>query len=586
MTNRGGNSSGETFDIKPPKGFKKKTEADFVAEEESLREEVEKIIRKTTAVDKKLEEQIEAPLEEIDQIELSFDDEQTPEEEIIINEPLNKEEELVKQSKKKKFIVIRLVSIVFAALATIINGLFLFRLLSTSILPAKYAYPAMAIIIIITLFYIFKVIRLKTKKVTLIILDILAIVLSACFLFATLKINEIFGFLDNNFNNNKQFAVYNVVVNKESGYKELDDLRDKTIRTYEELIKDISDDKLKEAVSEKIPGSRLIFKDDIDEVMNSVLKDVTTAVLINEGTYGSYIDNNTTYDGKVKIIGTIEVEASDEVIVEKRVQKDLTNSPFIIFLSGIDTRTGKMPTRSLSDVNMLIAVNPVTKKIAMITTPRDYYVQLHGTTGLKDKLTHAGSKGGVKLSQATIEDLYDVKVDRYIRVNFKFVMKLVDAIGGIKVYQDVNYGMTTAAYKCKINPGWNDVDGTCALGFARERKSYKDGDRHRGRNQMHVIEQVLKKVTSASTILSKYSQIMKSLEGTFDSNISTEDITSLVRMQLDDMSGWDVEAYSVNGKGSMTATYSYPGQNLYVMIPDMSTVETAKKKIQSIMEGK
>ena len=479
---------------------------------------------------------------------------------------------------------LRVVSRVFALIATIINGFFLFRLLSTSVLPAKYAYPIMAVIVLITLFYIFKAFRNKTKRATLIILDILAVIFSAGFLFATVKINEVFGFLDKNLNSNKQVAVYNVIVNKDAEYKKLDALKNKNIKTYEELVKDVSDEKLKDAVSKKISGATLTFSEDIEDVMSTVLKDKTAVILVNEGTYGSYTDNNTEYAGKIRIIGTIEVEYENEVS-EQKTDKNLTNTPFIIFLSGIDTRLDKMPTRSLSDVNMLIAVNPNTRKISMVTTPRDYYVQLHGTTGLRDKLTHAGSKGGVQLSQATLEDFYDVKVDRYVRVNFNFVMKLVDAIGGISVYQDVDKAMTTAAYKCKINPGWNEVDGKCALGFARERKSYSDGDRHRGRNQMHVIEQILKKVTSGTTILSKYSQILKSLEGTFDSNISTEDITSLVRMQLDDMKSWNVESYSVNGKGAMTATYSYPNQNLYVMEPDMATVETAKKKIQAVLNG-
>ena len=530
-------SRGKTMDIKPPKSFKKKSEEDFNPKS--------KIVNK---------------------------------EDVIIKKEMKK-----KEDKKSS---LRAVSRVFAIIATIINSIFAFRLFSTSILPAKYAYPVLAGLALVTLFYIYKAFRNKTHKTVLIILDVLAIILSTAFLFATVKINQVFGFLDGTFNKGTQTAIYNIVVNKDASYSKPEDLKDKKLLSYEELIKDISNEDLEKKLKETIPGTSLEFKDDIDVVMNSILKDKTAAILVNAGTYGSYVDNNVNYEGKVKIIGTIEVEYKEEVAAED-TKKDITNTPFILFINGIDTRTDKMPTRSLSDVNILAVINPNTKKILMVTTPRDYYVQLHGTTGLKDKLTHAGTKGGVKLSQATLEDLYDVKIDRYIRVNFNFVKKLVDSVGGITVVNDENHTIVTAktnyGKSCTFKPGSNEVNGDCALSFARERHAYKDGDRHRGRNQMHVIEQIIKKVTSASTLLSKYSDIMKSLEGTFDTSISTEDITSLVRMQLDDMASWEVEQYSVNGKGQLTKTYSYPNQNLYVMLPDKNTVNAAKEKIKKVL---
>ena len=586
-------SRGTTMDVKPPKDFQKKSEADFAAEEEQIIKEVEAetgiAIKKARPAKKAPVKKSNMPVMKPAPTAVAQEDDL----ENLINEEISleelsgdKEEESTIFAKKKvKKSAIRTISRVFAILATIVNLLFLQRLLAAQVLPAKYAYPLIAVIAIITLFYIFKAFRKKTHKTVLIILDILAVILSAGFVFATVKINEVFGFLDKNFNSNKQTAMYNVVVNKDSSYNALSDLKDKPIISYEELVKDISDDELRAKVKESIPGATISFDEDIDRVMNSIVSSKTAAILVNSGTYGAYIDNDSSYEGKVKIIGTIEVEISGETISVQ--DKDLTNSPFILFINGIDTRTDKMPTRSLSDVNIIAAVNPNTRKITMITTPRDYYVQLHGTAGLKDKLTHAGSKGGVKLSQATLEDFYDIKIDRYIRVNFNFVKKLVDAVGGITVNNDVSTTIITAktnyGKQCTFKPGDNEVNGDCALSFARERHAYKDGDRHRGRNQMHVIEQIIKKVTSASTLLAKYGEIMKSLEGTFDSNISTEDITSLVRMQLDDMRSWSIDSYSVNGKGLLTKTYSYPNQNLYVMEPDINTVETAKQKIQATL---
>ena len=482
--------------------------------------------------------------------------------------------------KDKKKAELHMVSIVFAALATIINVVFLYRMLSAQVLPAKYAYPLLAVVVIMTLFYIFKALRKKTHKAVLVVLNILAVIISAALLFATVKINEVFSFLSKNMDN-KQYAVYDVIVSKSSPMNSIDDAKNKEIITYNELVKDVSDDKLKSTVSEKIPGSSLKFLDEIEDVFGSIVNNNEKVVIVNDGTYSAYIENMPEYAGKVKIIGTIELE-NEEKIVEA-TKGDITNTPFVIYISGIDTRTGTMPTRSLSDVNITAVINPNTKHVQLISIPRDSYVQLHGTSGLKDKLTHAGSKGGVKLSQATLEDLYGIKYDRYIRVNFNFVKKLVDAVGGITINSDVDYTFTTKHENCTIKPGLNNINGKCAIGFSRERYAYKNGDRHRGENQLQVIEKVFAKATNGSTILSKYSQILESLNGTFDSNIAMEDITSLVRMQLDDMAKWKIESFSVTGKGAMSETYSYPRQKLYVMHIDAASLETAKKKIQSVL---
>ena len=171
-----------------------------------------------------------------------------------------------------------------------------------------------------------------------------------------------------------------------------------------------------------------------------------------------------------------------------------------------------MPTRSLSDVNIIMAINPDTKKILLVHTPRDYYVQLHGTTGLKDKLTHAGTKkGGVISSLNTMEDLYETEIPFYVRVNFKSVVKLVDAIGGINIYNDQKYTVTSYVDEaCSFKPGWNNnVNGRCALAFARERHAYSTGDKHRGENQEQVITRIIDKVSSTDTVLYNFPRLIK-----------------------------------------------------------------------------
>lgn len=266
---------------------------------------------------------------------------------------------------------------------------------------------------------------------------------------------------------------------------------------------------------------------------------------------------------------------------------DITTEPFLVYLQGIDTRSGTMPEKSLADVNIVAAVNPAEHKLLLVAIPRDAYVHLHNTsaTALSDKLTHAGSLGGLTLSKATIEDLLGTEIPYYLRVNFNFVEGLVNAIGGITLHSDQSTPFTCWTNKnCTFQPGDNFVQGDCALAFARERKTYETGDRHRGENQEQVITRVLAKTASSSTLLSNYSSILSALDGTFQTNFASSDVTALIRQQLDTLSGWQTESYNLDGSGDMATTYSYPSQPLYVLHLSPDSLQTAKDKLQHFMK--
>ena len=106
---------------------------------------------------------------------------------------------------------------------------------------------------------------------------------------------------------------------------------------------------------------------------------------------------------------------------------NIAKNPFIVYLSGIDTRNyGEIEDKSRSDVNMVVAVNPKTKTVLMVSTPRDYYVALDGDSNKMDKLTHAGNYG-IECSMNTLEALYDIEFNYYAKVNFMSVVDIVDA---------------------------------------------------------------------------------------------------------------------------------------------------------------
>ena len=477
----------------------------------------------------------------------------------------------------------RIISAILGLIFAISSIIFIFKVLTFGLLPAKFFYLLFGVLLILNLLYFFLTLRKKAGKIIRIILGILAILFSVGLFLGGLKIDGLNGFLDKNFNDDKKYAIYNVIISKDSSKKSLNDLVGAELFTFEESLPEVSDADLTSATKTSIKNSSLVFKNDIETVMSRPLKSTSSASVINNGTFESYLAANEGYEAKIKIIGEIKVEIKAVEKPKTDVSKNLAKKPFLLYISGIDTRTGTMPSRSLSDVNILAAINPATKKILLVNIPRDSYVLVHGDNGLRDKLTHAGSRGGLQLSTATIEDLFGLKVDRNIRVNFNFVTKLVDSIGGITVTNDLNRTLTLEG--CTYQPGDNAVDGKCALRFARERKSYDSGDRHRGENQQQIITRIINKISSNKSIILGYEKILSAIDGSFESNLTSENITSLVRLQLDEMSPWQVESYNVNGSGRLTKTHSYPNQNLYVMDIDQTTLFTAKTKLEAVLSN-
>ena len=263
----------------------------------------------------------------------------------------------------------------------------------------------------------------------------------------------------------------------------------------------------------------------------------------------------------------------------------ITKEPFVIYLSGVDTR-GELTENARSDVNILAAVNPVTKRVALVNTPRDYYVDLAGTSS-KDKLTHAGLYG-VETSMETLGNLYGVNVDHYIRINFAGFISIIDALGGVDVYSDQAF--TSVGSPGYYDPttfveGWNHLDGKSALAFARERHAFASGDIQRGINQMKVIDAMLNKIKSPALLMG-FSKIMDAASDCFVTSFSQDQISALVRMQLSDFAEWDIESYTVTGtSSSSTKCYSAKGQKLYVMKPDDSSVSKAREMIASVLGG-
>lgn len=237
---------------------------------------------------------------------------------------------------------------------------------------------------------------------------------------------------------------------------------------------------------------------------------------------------------------------------------------------------------SRSDVNILVVVNPETKQVLMINTPRDYYVDTAAAIGAKDKLTHCGIYG-IDCSMKTLGNLYGEHVDYYAQINFNGFKTLVDAIGGITIESEKAFRTSEGGFY--INQGTNQLNGTVALSYVRERKAFADGDNSRGRHQMQAIEAIIHKVSSGTTVLTNYSSIMDSMSGMFTTSINSEEISALVKMQLSDLASWNVKSFAVTGKGGSSTTYSMPTKRSYVMYPNENQVKYAELLINKVVDG-
>jgi LCP family protein required for cell wall assembly len=251
------------------------------------------------------------------------------------------------------------------------------------------------------------------------------------------------------------------------------------------------------------------------------------------------------------------------------------DQPFVLYISGVDSFT----EQGRSDVNILAVVNPRSGHILLVSTPRDYYVQLHGTTGRKDKLTHAGFYG-IDMSVETLADLYQVQIDYFVRLNFGAMIQLVNAVGGIDL--ESQYTFTTHDGLFHFEKGWNHLNGDQALAFSRERYSFAGGDRVRGQNQELVIAALVRKASDPAILL-RYNAILNSLQGSLQTSMPASMITALANQQLSRGTSWQVETINADGSDAMEYTYSYGNQQLYVMVPDMTTVQAARDRVDQIL---
>lgn len=468
--------------------------------------------------------------------------------------------------KEKIMPFFKFLAIAMAIITILTLGLFYF----IDILPGEYFLVLCVLLILFNIIFSCLILTRRGAKkraigTVLSIIYMIFLVLIIIYELNTIGFLKKLGFV------NYKTENYSLLVLKESDYEELSDLENKTIGSLE-----FTSDGLKQAKEKIEKDITAEFKetDNITTLKEDFLKENYDSILIENSMLTLINESDNDFINEYKVIYEFSLDVETEDIAH---EVDITKNAFNIYVSGIDTY-GSVSSVSRSDVNMVITVNPTTHKILITSIPRDYYVTLAGKNA-KDKLTHAGIYG-IETSVATLENLLDIKINYYVKVNFTSLIDIVDALGGVSVYSKYSFTSQDGYY---YKQGYNNVDGKKALSFVRERKAFSEGDRTRVENQAAMIEALINKAISP-TIITKYTSLLSALDDSFITNLKTDDLTEFIKMQIDQMPSWDIENISLNGTDGYDYTYSYGGTKLYVMIPDNETIINATTKIKEILK--
>ncbi|WP_303195031.1 LCP family protein [Thomasclavelia spiroformis] len=438
-----------------------------------------------------------------------------------------------------------------------------YQLIKYPILSTKYIIIFMIVNIVIMLLFILSQYKAKNKKIRL-----TGKILIIIFCLLLIPLNYTFSKTMNALAKTETHVEtdsVSIIVKANSTYQYTQDLKGKVYSTLATDDKSV-DKTIEKLQTENNENIQPKVYSGVLTLVNALYNNDVDCIIINESYRAMIEEDFPNFSSDTRVIYSKQYVTE----INSPENSDITRNTFNVYVSGIDTY-GSITTKSRSDVNMIMTVNPTTKTVLLTSIPRDYYIPFNVLGGQRDKLTHSGLYG-VNETMQNVASYFGIDIDYFIRVNFDSLIDIVDSLGGIEVYNP-------QAFK-NFEVGKITLNGEEALAFSRERYSFEDGDKERGRNQMRVITGIINKVLSPA-IISNYSELMDKLHVSFQTNMSDEQIISLVRMQLDDMSPWTIQQQSVNGNGQTLYSPIY-GSNLYMMVPDDKSVENAKIKINEL----
>lgn len=462
------------------------------------------------------------------------------------------------------------VGAVLSLIQAITAAVFVYLLNGTGMIPWKYIMTAFAVLAVLVLISVLLVnIRNRKTRTAAMVLSILAIsvqLVGASYLYRTMNLLR-------TSESSYKTDLLDIVVRSDDPAQELTDVTEYSFGIVDDLSED-EKNTLVESIRRKT-GKEVEFKSysTASEVVKALVdKDVDVAVY--RDAYAPVLEEVLdSFSKSTRVIDTHEIRT------EMAYEAVEPGEPFHLLISGIDVK-GDISQASRSDVNIIVTINPKTKKILMTSTPRDFYVEIPGiTNGQRDKLTHAGIYGE-DASIRTLEQLYGINISNYVRVNFTTLIDIVDAIDGVDVWSDYEFDCYTDP-EVHIDKGMNHLNGRQALAFCRERFSFPDGDNQRGKDQEAVLKAIIEKVMSPALIVNA-SALLESMQGSFQTDMPESKIAELINQQLSEGTDWLIlRQAAASGPSSMSYTFS--GGMASVTEPDMYSVRKNAARMEMIL---
>ena len=476
-------------------------------------------------------------------------------------------------SPKGRYIAGLAIGIALAVIAIV----FLIYLFILDILPIGYLIAAIIVLcgLAAAVIYTQRQKRSKLQLAGMIVGGLLCIVLGFG-IFYLYKTNEM---LDKITDNTESYDIitYNVAVLKNDPAEKLEDTKNYKFGICKNLDKNI-DSALEELNKEMGTTVKTTNYDSIGHLAEALYKKQIKVIIYNDSFTSTIEEGYENWDKDVRIIKVITVKKKADT--KPKGTADVTKNPFIVYISGSD-QYGELSMTSRSDVNMLVAVNPVSHQVLLLSTPRDYYVTFPGITGdERDKLTHAGIYG-MDEQIDTMENLYGYEIEYYVKVNFSSLIEIVDAIGGVTIENEFAFTSVDGYY---YPEGTLDLDGTYALHYARERHAFQDGDFARGRHQQQIIVAIMDKLFS-STGMTKYTALTDALENCAVTNMAKSDITAIIKMQLADSPHWEITSAQAEGDSMYQPCFVVGNSLLSVTMPYYKSIENVKIMLAQLVSG-
>ena len=387
----------------------------------------------------------------------------------------------------------------------------------------------------------------KRKKIKILIVTAISILFSIIIIIIAYNVNKIYSAIANMSTNTQTYSA-SLVTLKENEINTIEDIKEEKIgilndeesvdgyQIPQEIIKE---NKLENEIVEYNNYLDLIH-DLLNEKINIIFLPTNYSILFGN------IDGLETLNEKTKIIYTKD----KNIKLEKTLNAKNLDEPFTVLIMGVDSEQENIKGSSFNgDSLILITFNPKNINATMLSIPRDTYTPITCFAGQKkNKITHAAWYGE-SCMMSTIENMFDIDIDYYVKINFKGVTNIVDALGGVEVDVPYNFcesnsnreiGGNSTIY---VRKGLQTLDGEQALALARNRHpwteycssewtDYNSNDFVRGQNQQLVIQGMLNKLKNINSVDTFY-DMLNSISNNMETNMSTENILSFYNIGKD-----------------------------------------------------